>query len=252
MEPSGTAGFLRHPFTTASAATGIPAILANLGIDENELYEWKPYDSVGGFFHTGNAFSNNINIQGASANGKASYNINYGNLDDISFTGQVNGDGLGGNGITPVFLSSWMHFMNAEVAWRNGNDTFNDTMNGLKHALNKTDDLGGPELTEESIDNYIAAFTTTWNSSLSQDENMNLWATEYFIALTGNGIDGYNFYRRNGYPTDLQPNIESNPGNFPLSQYYPANLTTSNSNVSQKGDLSGRAFWNTGGATNLK
>ena len=46
----GTPGFLRHPYTTASSATGIPQVLDALGIDPNALYEWKPYDSVGEFF----------------------------------------------------------------------------------------------------------------------------------------------------------------------------------------------------------
>jgi len=83
---SGTPGFLRHPYTTASNATGIPAVLDALGIENNALYEWKPYDSVGQFFRTGHAFSNNINIRGASNNGALSYNINYGNLEDEGFT----------------------------------------------------------------------------------------------------------------------------------------------------------------------
>ena len=83
---SGTAGFLRHPFTTASSATGIPAVLSNLGLDSNELYEWKPYDSVGEFFKRGSAFSTNINFSDTSASGKSSYNISYGNLYDKGFT----------------------------------------------------------------------------------------------------------------------------------------------------------------------
>lgn len=83
---SGTPGFLRHPFTTASAATGIPAVLSTLGIAPDELYEWKPYDSVGQFFRTGHAFSNNINLRGANTDGSLSYNINYGNLEDQGFT----------------------------------------------------------------------------------------------------------------------------------------------------------------------
>ena len=83
---SGTPGFLRHPFTTASNATGIPAVLENLGIAPDELYEWKPYDNVGGFFRTGTAVNTNINIRGASDDGSISYNINYGNLDDKGFT----------------------------------------------------------------------------------------------------------------------------------------------------------------------
>ena len=77
---------MRHPYTTASNATGIPAVLGALGIEENALYEWKPYDSVGEFFRTGHAFSNNINIRGANNDGTLSYNINYGNLEDEGFT----------------------------------------------------------------------------------------------------------------------------------------------------------------------
>ena len=83
---SGTPGFLRHPYTTASSATGIPQILGELGIDPNQTYEWKAYDSVGQFFRTGHVFSNNVNIRGSSSDGSANYNINYGNLEDVGFT----------------------------------------------------------------------------------------------------------------------------------------------------------------------
>jgi len=83
---SGTPGFLRHPYTTASSATGIPQILDALGIAPDALYEWKPYDSIGGFFNTGHVFSNNVNLRGASSDGTVNYNINYGNLEDVGFT----------------------------------------------------------------------------------------------------------------------------------------------------------------------
>jgi TonB-linked SusC/RagA family outer membrane protein len=83
---SGTPGFLRHPYTTASSATGIPQIIDLLGISPNELYEWRPYDSVGGFFQTGTTINTNVNVRGASDDGKISYNINYGNLEDEGFT----------------------------------------------------------------------------------------------------------------------------------------------------------------------
>ena len=83
---SGTPGFLRHPFTTASSATGIPQVLDALGIAPDELYEWKPYDSVGEFFRTGHVFSNNINVKGSTSDGSVNYNINYGNLEDVGFT----------------------------------------------------------------------------------------------------------------------------------------------------------------------
>ena len=79
-----------------------------------------------------------------------------------------------------------------------------------------------------------------------------MWATEFFISLTGNGIDAYNSYRRNGFPRSLQPNIEPDPGQFPLSQYYPANYVNTNRNATQKSAKTVRIFWNTNGPTTLK
>ena len=80
----------------------------------------------------------------------------------------------------------------------------------------------------------------------------NIWATEYFISMYGNGLDAYNSYRRNGYPTTIQPNLEPDPGAFPTIMYYPETLTARNQNFTQRDNLTGRVFWNTNGATNLK
>ena len=175
-----------------------------------------------------------------------------GAYDDESFTGLVDGSGAGGAGITPIILSSWMHFMNAEVAVSTGGDPTSETLTAIEQALNKTDDLGGPEIPASDISAYIAAFTSDWNAAGSVADKLDMWSTEYFISLTGNGIDAYNSYRRNGYPRDLQPNIEHDPGQFPLSQFYPANYVNNNSNASQKTTKSERVFWNSNGPNNLK
>jgi hypothetical protein len=175
-----------------------------------------------------------------------------GAFDDESFTGLIDGSGAGGAGITPIMLSSWMHFMNAEVVVSTGGDPTTETLKALEQALNKTDDLGGPEMSAEDVNSYIAAFTSDWNAAGSVADKLDMWSTEYFISMTGNGIDAYNSYRRNGYPRDLQPNIEPDPGQFPLSQYYSANYINNNSNASQKTSKSNRVFWNTNGPNNLK
>ena len=175
-----------------------------------------------------------------------------GAFDDESFEGKVDGDGQGGFGITPILLSSWMHFMNAEVNVNTGGDPTFETLIALEQALIKTDDLGGPELSDEDVSNYIAAFTSDWNASTSTEEKLDLWATEFFISLTGNGIDAYNSYRRNGYPRSLQPNIEPDPGQFPLIQYYPANYVNTNKNADQRSSKTERVFWNSNGPTSLK
>jgi len=175
-----------------------------------------------------------------------------GAFDDESFLGLIDGSGAGGAGITPIMLSSWMHFMNAEVDVSTGGDPTSETLIALEQALNKVDDLGGPEIPSADVSAYIAAFTSDWNASGSLENKLDMWSTEFFISLTGNGIDAYNSYRRNGYPRDLQPNIEPDPGQFPLSQFYPANYVNNNSNASQKAAKSERVFWNSNGPNNLK
>ena len=175
-----------------------------------------------------------------------------GAYDDESFLGLIDGSGTGGAGITPIMLSSWMHFMNAEVNVSTGGDPTSETLIAVEQALNKVDDLGGPEIPSADVSAYIAAFTSDWNAAGSLENKLDMWSTEFFISLTGNGIDAYNSYRRNGYPRDLQPNIEPDPGQFPLSQFYPANYVNNNSNASQKAAKSERVFWNSNGPNNLK
>jgi len=175
-----------------------------------------------------------------------------GTFDDRSFSGQIAGDGLAGAGITPVMLSSWMHFMNAEVAVSTGGDPTSETLTALEQALNKADDLGGPEMAQEDVDAYVAAFTSDWSAASSVSEKLDMWATEFFISMAGNGIDAYNSYRRNGFPRDVQPNIEPDPGQFPLIQYYPANYVNTNKNASQRANKNERVFWNSNGPSNLK
>ena len=172
--------------------------------------------------------------------------------DDSSFEGQVDGAGQGGAGITPVILSSWMHFMNAEVAVSTGGNPTSETLIAVEQALNKSDDLGGPAMAADDVSAYVAAFTSEWNAAGSTADKLDLWATEYFISMVGNGIDAYNSYRRNGYPRSLQPNVEPDPGQFPLSQFYPANYVNTNKNANQRCSKSDRVFWNSNGPTNLK
>ncbi|MDC6366575.1 MULTISPECIES: SusC/RagA family TonB-linked outer membrane protein [Flavobacteriaceae] len=78
---SGTAGFLRHPYSTSTSA-----IQAAFPEFQGALYEWKPYDSVGKFFKTGTVANTSINVRGASDDGKIGYNLNYGYLKDNGFT----------------------------------------------------------------------------------------------------------------------------------------------------------------------
>ena len=173
-----------------------------------------------------------------------------GAFDDASYASKGLGDGNGGNGITPIVANSWMHFMNAEVAVMTGGDPTSETLAGIRSNLNKVDDMtGAPAMDAAEIDAYIANFATEWTLASSLGAKLELWAEEFWVTQRGNGIDAYNSYRRNGYPQNLQPMQEPNPGTFPSSMWYPQNLAANNSNVSQKNDVAGKVFWNTNGPT---
>lgn len=76
-------GTIRHPYSTASSATGIPAAFPELA---NARYEFKPYKSVENFFRTGGVSNISLNANGASDDGKVAYNMSAGHLEDQGFT----------------------------------------------------------------------------------------------------------------------------------------------------------------------
>ena len=84
---SGQPGFLKHPYNSNLNARFLARdLLPLLGLSMDSLWEWKPYDSVGDLFQPGEIINTNINFRGQSDDGKVSYNVNYGNLDDKGFT----------------------------------------------------------------------------------------------------------------------------------------------------------------------
>ncbi|NLP58773.1 SusD/RagB family nutrient-binding outer membrane lipoprotein [Lutibacter sp. B1] len=170
-----------------------------------------------------------------------------GAFDDSSFEAKVNGDGRGGDGITPVMLSSWVDFMIAEIKVlvdKNesaGKDYF---LNGIEKSVSKVISFAdsGSEEEEANIQSHMLDMEGAYDDA---SDKMEVVASQYFIALYGNGIDAYNFYRRVGYPTSLQPNIEPNPGGFIRSFFYPANYANTNSNSKQKNGVDVQVFWDT-------
>ena len=80
-------GFLKHPYNSNLNARFLSRdLLPLLGLSTDSLWEWKAYDSVGDLFQPGSIVNTNINFRGQSDDGKVSYNVNYGNLDDEGFT----------------------------------------------------------------------------------------------------------------------------------------------------------------------
>jgi len=96
--------------------------------------------------------------------------------------------------------------------------------------------------TSDDVDDYVAEVEALYDAAVG-DEKLNLIAKEFWVALYGNGIDAYNFYRRTGYPNDLQANLEPEPGSFIRSFLYPAVYANNNSSVTQKSSVTVKVFW---------
>jgi hypothetical protein len=179
-----------------------------------------------------------------------------GKLDDWSYGGQQDGDGNGGNGITPIMLASWTDFMIGEVELVAGNEAAAKTamFAGMAKSMDKvTNFYPRTDRFDGIMDFYfggLAQVTNGFYARISDEwddasDKMNVLGMQYFVAQYGNGLDAYNFYRRTGYPTTLQPNIEANPGGFIRSFFYPANHANTNSNITQKGGVTEPVFWDT-------
>ncbi len=176
-----------------------------------------------------------------------------GRFDDSSFEGTSQGDGAQGAGITPILLSSWVDFMIAEVAMEEMNDAGAMTalMNGVDKSITKVASFGildssanlDFEPNATAITTFKNSISTNFMNAITPEQKWNVIAEQYWVALFGNGVDAYNFYRRTGYPTTLQPNIEPSPGGLIRSFFYPADLVTNNSSVTQKTDTDQKVFW---------
>ncbi len=75
-------GTVLHPYSSFSSQALRDAFPELQGA----RYEWKPYDNVSDFFRKGGIYNASINASGVSNDGKTSYNVNYGYLEDEGFT----------------------------------------------------------------------------------------------------------------------------------------------------------------------
>ena len=174
-----------------------------------------------------------------------------GKFDDSTFEGMLLGDGGGGAGITPIMLASSSWFMLAEARLANGDTPgAKDAMlEAVELSVDKVIAFGGVdpgyddsfEPTPTEIEDHLDLIDLAFDADATG--GWNVLGREFFTALYGNGIEGYNYYRRTRYPSNLQPNIEPNPGDFILSFYYPANFVNNNSSVPQKPNLTKPPFW---------
>jgi hypothetical protein len=176
-----------------------------------------------------------------------------GRFDDDAFEEiDDNNYGAEGNGITPIILASTVDFWRAEAALVGGSGSADEFLRSamekhISYVQTFTDRSAAsfdasfvPD--ESQVSDYIDAVIDDFNSGSTADK-LNIHAEQLFISLLGNGTDAYNFYRRVGAPTNIQPNIEPNPGPFPRTLFYPSGEVQANSNVSQRTELTDRVFW---------
>lgn len=186
------------------------------------------------------------------------------------------GMGGGGAGISPVILTSYVHFMRAAAALELGTSDNARTQleAGIRASMEKVfsfeseinlseiafpDDPDTPLVNEEllisdfilsegdkviAVDNYVTQTLALYDAA-SAANKLDLVIKEYYIALFGNGMEAYNNYRRTGSPNNLQPAILASPGVFIRSFIYPSNFVNVNSVVDQKTDNTMRVFWDT-------
>lgn len=178
-------------------------------------------------------------------------------------------DGALGAGVAPIWQASWTHFILAEAALTMG--TGGDARTLLEDGLNLSmarvrsfeDKVDGATIlaTVPTIvtveDTYIpdSLFTqyvdfvmAEYDAAGSDDDRLAIVAREYLIASWGNGIEGYNLYRRTCLPGAIQPGIDPNSGSFIRSALYPAVHVNLNQNISQK-EFTTPVFWDTNDAS---
>jgi len=180
-----------------------------------------------------------------------------GKFDDSSFDESGLGAGGGGNGVTPVLLASTVDFWRAEVATSGGAAAAKPfLLDGIAKSIAKVQTFGSKDSdadlstapTEADVTAFLAAVEADFDAA-NDEGKLNIWAEQFLISLKGNGHDGYNMYRRTGYPTNIEPNLELNPGAFIRSFFYPANAANTNSALSQKQNVTGQVFWDTNPAS---
>ncbi len=175
-----------------------------------------------------------------------------GRFDDDSFQGIGPGQGGGGAGISPILTAAWTDFMIAEINLVSNNQAAARTamLNGISKSIAKVQTFGaldtGADLSfapdQAAIDAFMNSIGDAWDNATTEGK-WDILGEQFFVACFGNGVEPYNFYRRTGYPTTLQPNRSPNPGDFPRSMYYPSNAVNTNSNIVQKPNQTQPVFW---------
>lgn len=158
-----------------------------------------------------------------------------------------------GKGISPLMMSFYVDFMRAEAALtlKTGENAETLLIKAVENSIKAVMDfpasvgysLEGQTLpTVADVSTYVNNVKTAYTGAASDEKKLEVISIEFYKALFGNGYEVYNLYRRTGYPANMQPTLEKNPGGFMYSFFYPSNFVNRNGSVNQKG-LNVRPFW---------
>jgi hypothetical protein len=175
------------------------------------------------------------------------------------------GAGAGGNGISPIWLSSFTAFLKAEAVLALG-VTADKTdaallTSGVTQSITKVTGfpaaigyvnaaIPATTLTSATSDQskaYIALVDGLYAGAATTAAKLDVLMKEYHIALWGNGIEPYNNLRRTGSPKNVQIAVTTaTPGFFMRSFFYPSVFVDRNSAApAQKspGTAANKVFW---------
>ena len=207
----------------------------------------------------------------------------FDNLDDIgdydtvgslgglnALAGQVwQGNGGGGAGIWPIYLSSYVKFMKAEAALATG-DAATAAMYmeaGMNESITKVMGFSSVDAEADSskfptsadvatfvsdvMAQFAAAPTTSTLDGLGWPVAKSKWdllGEQYFVAMFGGANDAWNFMRRTGYPSTLSRGLmdETESGPFPRTGTYPTSEISANPSILQRQDNNTLVFWDSG------
>lgn len=189
--------------------------------------------------------------------------------DNDAGVGVSLGAGAGGAGIHPIMTQSFVDFMLAESALTL--KTTGDAKALLESAIRKSMAdvralaLGTSEASKittfeaskgivwaDEVNTYVSKIMASYDAATTDAEKMNIIANEYWAAAHGNGIEIFNLYRRTGFPSNPQPALDPNPGQFVRSFFYPTAFIVRNSSAKQKANVTTPVFWDNNPAGLLK
>ena len=168
--------------------------------------------------------------------------------------------GAKGNGISPIWLSSYTYFLEAEAALMLGTagDPEALLVNGVNASFNKVAAFPASigyslpaaadttmTITTTNQANYVNKVKSLYEAASANADKLNVIMKEYYLASWGNGIEPYNNYRRTSCPNNLQPATNPDPGTFLQSFFYASVYANYNKNAVQKSNVGVKVFWDT-------